>query len=171
MTFVADAPLTAQDFTDLAASRGATPFRARKTAPIAARRLCRRTAVETRWNGAETVNAAFAGDWIATTLDQEGAALRDGEGALNRYAISAPSFAGRYAASEAGGVALTPWGRVFRSTVEVEALLIEEGFDIPAPWGERQRADRGYLILSEGQVFGNHADTFDSTYRAVEAKG
>ena len=36
-----------------------------------------------------------------------------------------------------------------------------------APWGERQTAPDGYLILSGRQVYGNHAETFAATYEVV----
>ena len=162
--FTAEEPLTPDAFYALAQARGLTPFTARKTAPIAAKRLNRETRVETRWNGAETEKTAEPGDWLVTALDANGAPLRDAAGALNQYAVGDSGFHDRYRPGEAGGLALTPWGRVYIPDTAVTALFLEDGFEIAAPWGERQRADRGYLILSRGKVYGNHADTFEATY-------
>jgi len=36
-----------------------------------------------------------------------------------------------------------------------------------APWGERQSGDKGLFILSGEGVYGNHADTFNTTYERV----
>jgi hypothetical protein len=41
------------------------------------------------------------------------------------------------------------------------------GFDIMAPWGERQVGEQGYLILNGGEVYGNNTDTFEATYELV----
>jgi hypothetical protein len=49
----------------------------------------------------------------------------------------------------------------------VDALHLSGGFDIVAPWGERQTAPDGYLILSGRQVYGNNAETFAATYEVV----
>jgi hypothetical protein len=49
----------------------------------------------------------------------------------------------------------------------VDAIRLPGGFDIAAPWGERQQAPSGYLILSGGEVYGNNAETFAATYEPV----
>lgn len=167
MTFCAERLLTEQAFHALARERGLAPFLAEKFAPVAARRLNRRTRLETRWNGAETVKSAEAGAWVLTALKVDGAPLRDAAGDLNQYAVGPSGFQRDYRPGAASRVALLPWGRVHLPTRRVTALLLEDGFDILAPWGERQRADRGYLILAGGEVYGNHSETFEATYRAV----
>lgn len=122
--FTAPEPLTPDAFHALARARGLTPFKARKTAPIAARRLHRETRIETHWNGVETAKTAEAGDWLVTALDENGAALRDNAGQLNQYAVGEISFHDRYRLGAVDGAALSPWGRIFRPSLEVNALFL-----------------------------------------------
>ena len=53
---------------------------------------------------------------------------------------------------------------VYRPKGVVEAIRFEGGFDIMAPWGEKQRASDGWLLLNGRDVYGNHQDTFTATY-------
>ena len=133
----------------------------RKVALVAAKSAEAHTSVTTTWNGEETTNIALPGDAIVTTLDLYGEPLRDDDGALNQYVIDTEKFAERYVPT--GGA--NEHGRIYRSETEVEAFYLPDGFDIAAPWGERQQADEGYLLLSEGEVYGNAAETFEASYR------
>jgi hypothetical protein len=46
----------------------------------------------------------------------------------------------------------------------VDAIRLPGGFDIAAPWGERQRVPSGYLILNGSEVYGSNAEAFRATY-------
>ena len=155
--------LTIDDFAAIAARLGSDPFQARKSALIAARK-CRATeAVESRWNGQETMNIAAAGDYIATSLDRDGRPLQDNEGHTNVYVISMDQFANLYQATAVHSDA----GNTYRARGSVTAIFIPAGFEIKAPWGETQRADRGYLLHNGHDVYGNHADTFEASYDRI----
>ncbi|MEL6979323.1 MAG: hypothetical protein AAGM38_11690 [Pseudomonadota bacterium] len=168
MTFVSDEILDADAFWALAKRRGETPKRARKAAKIAARRAAKTEPVVSHWNGEETRNVARPGDYIATSLDAEGRPLRDDAGALNRYVIAAETFERSYTSAAIGALSETQDGAIYAKTETVLALPLPEGFDIQAPWGERQRAEKGYLLLSGAEVYGNQADTFEATYEVLE---
>jgi len=58
-------------------------------------------------------------------------------------------------------------GAVFSAKSEILALELADGFDIMAPWGERQTGVKGFLILSGREVYGNNAETFRKTYKQV----
>lgn len=161
--FRSDAPITAEEFRARAAAPGAHAFRARKTGYVAARPAIDGERVETRWNGVETVNHAHAGDMVATNLTPAKAPLRDDEGHVNTYVIRGARFRGLYARDDGA----TEHGAIHRSIVEVDVLATPDGFDILAPWGERQRAERGYLILNGDEVYGAHEDTFAATYEVL----
>jgi hypothetical protein len=57
--------------------------------------------------------------------------------------------------------------RIYRAKGSVLALRLPGGFDIAAPWGERQLAPAGYLILNGQEVYGNNAETFEATYEVL----
>lgn len=154
---------TAADFKRLARKLGVTPLRVRKIGFIRARRVEARERIVTWWNGAETGNDARPGDYVATNLSTEGRVLRDDDGHANTYVIRAGRFAELY---EPTG-RRTRWGAIYRARVVVQAIRLDQGFDILAPWGERQTAHRGYLILNGNDVYGNHADTFEATYEVL----
>lgn len=161
---MAGAVLRAVDFQAIADALGTKPFQARKTTLIAA---CPATAgerIETHWNGSETVNTAKPGDWIATSLTAGGAALRDRDGNLNSYIIPAADFAKLYSPVDGSN----EFGRFHAARGTVAALHLSGGFEILAPWGERQTAPDGYLLLSGSEVYGNNAETFAATYEVVE---
>lgn len=158
----AESRLTPADFHRIADERGLPKLTARKTGRIAARRAGAEEAVETRWNGAETRNVAQPGDYVVTALGADGAPLVDAEGARNVYVIRADAFAARYAPAEPA--AEIDAGRVYAPTAVVTALKLTDGFDIEAPWGERQTAAAGYLILSGDEVYGAAAEPFEATY-------
>ena len=157
--------LTPADFRAIAAKSQLEPVHARKTGLIAARRAARARTVETRWNGKETTNHAQAGDWIVTSLSPARKVLRDAEGHKNTYVVPADRFLELYAPLR--GKEIARLGKVYRPKSVVTALRFRGGFDILAPWGERQTAPAGYLILNGADVYGNHAETFEATYQAL----
>ena len=157
--------LTSKDFQAIAATLGLDPVRARKTGLVAARRAARACTVETRWNGTETTNRARAGDWIVTNLTPEQKVLRDSEGRRNAYVIAGERFEELY--EPAGAKRVGKLGTVYRAKGVVSALRLGGGFDILAPWGERQTGRAGYLILNGQDVYGNNAETFLETYEVL----
>jgi hypothetical protein len=139
---------------------GTKPVQAHKTALIAARPAKKGERVDTQWNGSETINTAKQGDWVATSLTTDGKVLRDGGGQANSYIIPAADFPKLYAPVEGSN----DFGRFHAARGTVAALHLPGGFDIVAPWGERQTAPDGYLLLSGSDVYGNNAETFAATY-------
>lgn len=160
-----DTTLTPEDFNAIVGQLDTHPFLARKSGLIAASACDTPTPVETRWNGRETTNLAQPGDFIATTLDKSGAPLTDAEGQRNRYVITKDKFASLY---EPAGVHPS-WGALYSARSAVTAVYLTGGFEIHAPWGEAQRADRGYLVLNGTDVYGNNADTFEASYERCGA--
>ncbi len=164
--FVCDAPLTVDAFRAEAARRGATVRRYRKIAPVAARPASDGERVSTRWRGLETTNTGRSGDYRVVTLAPDQSVMRDPEGALNAYLVPADRFDALYERIPGE----TAEGPLYRPKGAVEAFFLPGGFDILAPWGERQRAARGYLLRNGDDVYGNHADTFEAAYRALDAE-
>ncbi len=161
--FVSDTQLTEADFQRLAARPGFDLFRARKIGFVAATRATAQQFVETRWNGCESSNTAEPGDWIATNLSAARQPLRDGDGNLNTYVIRADKFPALY---EPLGTN-SELGPVFKARASVRALRLPAGFDILAPWGERQTAPSGLLILNGDEVYGIATEPFEQTYEVV----
>jgi hypothetical protein len=159
----ANAVLTPTDFLRIAKEARRRPVRARKIGHIAARQASKPEAVETRWNGKETTNTAQKGDWIVTNLSPQQEALRDGDGHVNTYVILGERFADLY---EPTG-SQSKFGAVHRAKGVVEAIRLAGGFDIVAPWGERQTSPSGYLLSNGTEVYGNNAGTFAATYEEV----
>jgi hypothetical protein len=160
---ISDTKLTPDDFRKIAQDLGMQPFTARKSGLITARTAEHDETVETRWNGKETVNTARPGDRIVTNLDAHGVPLVDRDGNHNVYVVKADKFVTLY---ELGNTT-SPLGQTYRARGTVEAIAFPGGFDILAPWGERQLADNGCLILNGGDVYGNHADTFNASYERL----
>jgi hypothetical protein len=159
----ADDKLTPADFADIAREIGRKPVRARKVGYIAARKAARPETVETRWNGKETTNTAKPGDYVVTNLSPQRQPLRDAEGHLNTYVISAARFRELY---EAEGED-SELGPVYRAKSVVSALRLPGGFDIIAPWGERQRGADGYLLMNGEEIYGAGTDAFEATYEVI----
>jgi hypothetical protein len=159
----ADAVLSPEDFAGIAKELGSPPRKARKIGFVAARRTSSPEAVETRWNGKESVDRARAGDWIVTNLNPQKEPLRDRDGHLNTYVILADRFMNLYEPAGTHG----ELGTIYRARNVVDVLSLPGGFDIVAPWGERQTAPAGYLIWSGPDVYGNNAQTFAATYELV----
>jgi hypothetical protein len=154
------------DFQAIAATLGIAPVQARKSGLVAARRAKRARTVETHWNGKETTNRAGAGDWIVTSLSAGRKVLRDSSGRRNTYVIAGNRFGELYEAVPAKSAGKL--GAVYRAKGVVSALRLGGGFDILAPWGERQTGRAGYLILNGEEVYGNNADTFAATYEPLD---
>jgi hypothetical protein len=158
-----DARLQPDDFLAIAAKLSQRPVRARKTGYVAARQANRRETVETHWNGSETTNTAQPGDWVVTNLSPEQEPLRDSGGSVNAYVIPADRFPKLYEATSGRN----EHGTIHRAKGMVDALHLGGGFDIVAPWGERQQSATGYLILNGDDVYGNNTETFSATYEEI----
>jgi hypothetical protein len=159
----ADAALTPAQFERIASAPGRRRLRARKIGFVAARQAERPEVVETRWNGRETTNTARVGDWIVTNLSPQQQPLCDGDGHVNSYVILAERFADLYQPTGAR----SEFGAVYRAKGIVDAIRLPGGFDIVAPWGERQTSPSGYLLCNGKEVYGNHAETFEATYELL----
>ncbi len=150
------------DFDRLAADlerHGSARFRARKVAFVAARQATAPEKIETRFNGKETENKAAPGDWIVTNLDAGRTALRDAEGSANTYVIRAANFANLYDRDSG----TCEFGDIYKAKGVVDAVAVAGGFDILAPWGERQVAPAGYIVRNGADVYGIHGEAFDRT--------
>lgn len=148
------------DFDALAAELGVSPRSAHKVDHLAARCATQRETVVTHWNGEETSNVAEPGDYVVSSLGADRTPLQDRDGNLNTYVIKAKRFPDLYE-RETGTI---EQGEVYRAKGEVEAIHLPGGFDILAPWGERQVAPDGYLLRNGSEVYGNNRETFESTY-------
>ena len=160
---VADAVLTPDQFDAIAKKLGTPPIRARKSGFVAARKAAKSEVVETRADGRETTNTARAGDFIVTNLSPERTPVRDRDGHLNVYVIEAARFPELY---EPAG-AESAEGPIYRAKGVVSAIPLPGGFDIAAPWGERQTAASGYLLYNGQEVYGSSKDAFEKTYEVV----
>ena len=162
----ADAVLTPADFAGIAGELGLAPIRARKIGYVAARPAARIERVETYADGKETTNTARPGDFIVTNLSPQREPLRDRDGRTNVYVIVPERFAALY---EPTGEA-SPHGAVYRAKGIVSALRMPGGFDILAPWGERQTGASGYLLLNGDEVYAASRAAFDATYEVIKAR-
>ena len=102
-------------------------------------------------------------DWVVANLAPDAGILRDKGGNANIYAIRAKKFASLYRRAKGQN----EFGDIYRATSQVEALYLSGGFEILAPWGEIQQADAGYLLRNGGEVYGNHKETFETTYELI----
>jgi len=158
-----EAVLKAADFRAIAANLAEPIIRARKTGLISARQARTHETIETHWNGIETTNTARPGDWIVTNLTAMRRVLRDREGHVNAYVISAKRFPELYVRAQGRA----QFGATYRAKSVISAIRLRGGFDIKAPWGERQRARAGYLLLNGKDVYGCNAATFAATYEVI----
>lgn len=156
-------PLSAKEFDEVARRLGATPFKARKIGYVAARKCQRTEDVDTTWNGPETHNVAQPGDWIVTNMSAQRQVLRDGSGHTNTYVIKPDTFQKLYEVTEGEN----EFGRFYKAKGVIDAVPLPGGFDIAAPWGERQVAGSGYLVRNGADVYGNHSETFEATYERM----
>lgn len=160
---VAPLKLTSKEFHEVAANVGGPVIRARKIGFVAARRADKVEAVVTLWNGQETTNSAQPGDWVVTNLSPDREVMRDKGGNANTYVIKADKFPALYDPITGSN----EFGQLFKAKGIVEAVYLSGGFDIAAPWGQRQTASVGYLILNGDEVYGNNRETFDTTYETM----
>ena len=159
----ADAELTPAEFRSIADELGSPPLRARKVGYVAARKAAKSEVVETRSNGKETTNTARPGDYVVTNLSSQRGPLRDRDGQLNLYVIEAARFAALYESADGK----SEQGAIYRARGVVSAIPLPGGFDIAAPWGERQTAADGYLLCNGTEVYGSSRDAFEATYEVV----
>ena len=139
-------------------------MRARKVSFVAAREATGPERIETRFEGKEAENTAQVGDWVVTNMDRERRIIRDSQGRENTYVVRKERFSELYV-KDAGA---TEFGVVFKAVGNaVDVIHLAGGFDIVAPWGERQQAATGYLIRNGQDVYGIHAGAFDQTYEIV----
>jgi hypothetical protein len=75
---------------------------------------------------------------IATNLSPENDVLRDASGNPNPYVIKAETFPTLYQAIDGEN----EFGSFFKARNVVDAVYLSGGFDILAPWGEKQIARR-----------------------------
>ena len=131
---------------------------------MAARKADKSEMVETRWNGKETTNTARAGDYIVTNLTPQRQPLRD---ARRASSTSTSSAAARFPDLYEATGETSKLGPVYRAKGVVSALPLPGGFDIMAPWGERQTGADGYLLMNGEEVYGAGTDAFEKTYEVV----
>lgn len=156
----------ASDFDAIAAGligHGGRLLKARKIAFVAARQADHTEPVATHLNGLETQNLASAGDWIVTNMTADRDILRDRANAANTYVVRADAFARLYVRDQGS----TAFGEIYKAVGAVDALEVAGGFDIVAPWGERQVGEAGYLVRNGTDVYGIHKDAFTATYEVV----
>lgn len=160
---VSNQPLRPDDFRELADRIGSGVVRARKIGFVSAREATAREVVETRWNGKEMTATAEPGDIIVANLAPDKTVLIDQDGHANIYVIKAARFSDLYERDTGE----TSYGAIYRARGVVEAVGLPGGFDIVDPWGTRQVADAGYLLLNGPDVYGNNKETFERTYRVI----
>lgn len=153
-------PLTSSDFDDLAQQLSLNPLLAQKMGFVTARQAETVERVTTLYEGHETSNTANVGDWIVTNMTPGGTALRDSSGRLNTYVIAADAFERLYEATHRQ----LELGSLYSARGTVSVLKLPGGFDILAPWKERQKAKAGYLIRNGDEVYGIEKSVFHRTY-------
>jgi hypothetical protein len=161
---VASTILNKSDFRRIASMLAAKPIQARKIGFIAARKAKRIERVDTLWYRKETHNLARPGDWIVTSLTARKKVLRDGRGNANTYVIKSKRFPKLYEPVEGQNT----FGRFFRAKGVVDAIYFSGGFEIIGPWGRKESAGAGYVLLNGKEVYGNNAETFRTTYEIMK---
>ena len=161
---VASEELSEDDFSAIAEKLGKKPVKARKIGFVAARVAEETQEVETKWQGSETTNTASPGDLIVTNLTPTRSVVRDAQGYENTYVIDADKFDDLY--EETGDE--NEFGDIYKAKGVVSAIYFSDGFEIVAPWGEKQTAKSGYLLSNNGDIYGNHKDTFERTYEVID---
>ena len=160
---LSDTALTPEDFHGIAGDLGISPVAARKIGYVAARKAEKEERLETRSNGKETTNTARPGDFVVTNLTPQREPLRDRDNHLNIYVITAAKFADLYQPTGESN----EHGEVHKAKGIISAIALPGGFDIAAPWGERQTAADGYLVCNGSEVYGVSRDAFDTTYEMM----
>ena len=160
--------LTKQDFGAIAKHLGVKPVRARKIGFVAARKAEVEESVTTLYNGKESQKTAQLGDWIVTNLKPDGNFVRDKDGNVNTYVISADSFPKLYKLKEAEkeGQASYGYGAVYEAISEVDAIRFAGGLELIASFGPQTIGDAAMLQFnrSNEQVFGNAEGSFRDTF-------
>jgi hypothetical protein len=160
---IAPSMLSPADFRRVADRLGRRPITARKIGYVAARRAERTEKIDTCWEGRESQNTAQPGDWMVTNLSPQRSVLRDSNGHHNTYVIKAENFPRLYELTRGHN----EFGQIFKAKGTIEAVFLSGGFDVLAPWGQKQTAAAGYLVLNGEEVYGNNAQTFKATYEIL----
>lgn len=160
---VSTTKLTDVDFRRVAERIGSKPFKARKIGFVAARKAEQEETIDTWLDGKETTATAQPGDWVVTNLSPDSEILRDKDGRENTYVIKAETFPNIYDSLDGGN----QFGQFFKSKNVVDAIYLSGGFDVLAPWGQKQTAEVGYLLSDGRDVYGNNAQTFEATYEIM----
>jgi hypothetical protein len=163
---VAEQSLSADDFDRVVRELrdyACEPFQARKIGYVMARQATGFEAVETRFNGEAWTSEASPGDWIVTNMGNDRQVLLDGEGHANTYVVRKDRFSGIYERDTGD----SPFGEVYRAKGVVDAVFLAGGFDMRAPWGDRQLASTGYLLRNGAEAYGIDKVMFDTTYRRM----
>ena len=155
--------LTYDDFDQIATSLDGK-LRARKVGFVAAVKADKEQRIETRFNGTESTNTAHPGDWIVTNMDRNRGLLVDQQGNVDTYVITATKFPTLYERDTGANV----HGDIYRPKSVVDAVRLPGGFDIVAPWGERQQRSSGYLLRNRDDVYGIAKEAFDRTYEILK---
>ena len=142
---------------------GGSMFRARKISFVSARKAAAIEPIETRYDGKESNDTAQPGDWIVTNMNTKRDIIRDSQGHLNTYVIRAADFVRLYSRD----VGDNEFGEIYKAKGIVDAVHLPGGFDIVAPWGERQQGASGYLLRNGADVYGIYAKAYDETYEKV----
>jgi hypothetical protein len=138
-------------------------FQARKISYVVARQATACEAVETRFNSEEWRDEARPGDWIVTNMGNDRQILLDEQGRANTYVVREDKFPEIYDRDTGN----SPLGEIYRAKGVVDAVLLPGGFDIIAPWGERQHSSSGYLLRRGSEVYGIDRGMFDRTYQRL----
>ena len=152
--------LTPSDFDAIAKELGVAPLLAQKIGFVVARRAEQIEQIDTYSKDYETRNTAQIGDWIVTNMSPEREALRDAAGRADTYVISSGTFERLYQPMNI----TTELGELFSAKGVVSAISLPGGFDILAPWKERQRGKSGYLVRNDQEIYGIEASAFHATY-------
>lgn len=129
--------------------------RARKIAFVSARKATGPERFVTRYNGKESNAVGEAGDWVVTNMDTARNVIVDADGHENKYVVKAADFDRLYKRDS---------GNIYKAQGIVDAIELTGGFDIVAPWRERQQGPYGYVVRNGKDVYGIHGDAFDKTY-------
>jgi hypothetical protein len=152
------------DFEDIAEALRAEVTTARKTGFVAGRLAEQDERVAARWQGADRSSLARKGDWIVTNLSPAREVVTDRDGNPDLYVIKSETFPLLYERAEGE----SEHGALFASTSVLDVIELAGGFDIVAPWGERQMAEEGYLVMNGRDVYGIEAGAFKASYEMLD---
>jgi hypothetical protein len=138
--------------------------KARKVSYVAARQATAVENIETRYDGKESEDTANPGDWIVTNMDTDRRIMKDKQGFVNTYVIRKENFERLYDLDHGEE---QPHGRFYKAKGVVHAIEVAGGFDIVAPWGQRQQGPDGFILRNGDDVYGIHRYAFDKIYKIV----